>query len=74
MTRRKLQMKNLKIKAGVGVAAGIAAGLAVGVVAGLLLAPKPGKETRQDIKKKAQEVGEAIKHKLEKKAKPDKNI
>lgn len=35
---------------------GVILGAAAGVVAGLLTAPKSGKETRQDIKKKAGEV------------------
>lgn len=60
-TRQAKKKEQMKTRA--NMAAGIAAGVAVGAVAGLLLAPKPGKETRQDIKKKAKEVSGAIKDK-----------
>ena len=32
---------------------------AAGVVAGILVAPKSGKETREDLKKKAEEMGKS---------------
>ena len=38
------------------VALGVAVGAVVGAAAGVLLAPKSGKETRADIKKKAGEI------------------
>jgi gas vesicle protein len=40
---------------------GTVAGIAVGVVAGLLLAPKSGKETREDIKELAKKAAEDLK-------------
>jgi gas vesicle protein len=58
-------------------AAGIAAGAIIGAMAGILLAPKSGKETRDDIKKfvddsktkianKVKEVGDLTKEQYEK--------
>lgn len=47
-------MSNVKYKS--AVAAGIVAGSAIGIVTGLLLAPKSGKELRQDISDKAENV------------------
>ncbi|MCL2173698.1 YtxH domain-containing protein [Candidatus Saccharibacteria bacterium] len=41
-------------------------GGAVGAIAGLLSAPKSGKETREDIKKKAGEVKKTADEKVEK--------
>ncbi len=43
---------------------GIVIGSVVGVIAGLLTAPKSGKETREDIKKRAQEVKGSLERKL----------
>jgi len=43
---------------------GILVGAVAGVVTGLLTAPKSGKETRQDIKKKAEEVKGSAERKL----------
>ncbi len=43
---------------------GIILGAIVGVVAGFLTAPKSGKETREDIKKKAHEVKGSAERKL----------
>ncbi|MDD3735148.1 MAG: YtxH domain-containing protein [Candidatus Pacebacteria bacterium] len=40
-----------KKSSGKKVAAGVAAGVVAGIVAGILLAPKKGKETREDLKK-----------------------
>lgn len=37
---------------------GAVVGTVIGAVAGLLVAPKPGKELRQDMKSNAQQVGE----------------
>ena len=44
-----------KLAAGIGIAA------TVGVAAGVLLAPKAGKETRQDIMDKAEDVAQTTK-------------
>ena len=43
------------------VAIGVGIGTAVGVTAGVLLAPKSGKETREEIAKGAKEVVEKVK-------------
>ncbi len=55
-------MSNVKYKG--AVAAGIIAGSAVGVVTGLLIAPKSGKEMREDIADKTKEGLETAKHKV----------
>lgn len=39
-----------------GLTLGVIIGAAAGIIAGLLTAPKSGKETRQDIKKHAEEM------------------
>ena len=45
---------NAKRRSRTNVAIGTAVGLLLGAAAGILLAPKSGKETRQDIKKAAE--------------------
>lgn len=55
-------MSNVKYKS--AVAAGIIAGSAVGVVTGLLIAPKSGKEMREDIVGKTKNTVEATKDKV----------
>jgi hypothetical protein len=55
--------KEIKRKHKSGVIAGLAAGAAIGAAAGVLLAPKSGKETRQDIKEKAVETAGIVKEK-----------
>ncbi len=47
------------------VGGGLLVGAAVGGMAGMLLAPKAGKETREDIKAKANEVQERTKEMIE---------
>lgn len=47
-------------------AVGALVGGAVGAAAGLLLAPKSGKETREDIKNKANEVATNVKQTVKK--------
>ena len=47
----------------IGFGIGLLTGAVIGGVIGLLYAPKPGKETRQLIKDKAVDVGEAVKYK-----------
>ena len=44
------------MKRGTNIALGAIVGATVGVLAGVLTAPKSGKETRGDIKKKAEDV------------------
>src|SRR5665647_1015963 len=54
--KKKQRAQNAKkLAAGIGIAA------TVGVAAGVLLAPKSGKETRQDIMDKAEDVVETTK-------------
>ena len=61
--REKLRIKTAKKFAiGIGV---VAAG---GVATGILLAPKSGKETRENFKKKAVSAAETIKDTVQKKA------
>ena len=52
-------VRKAKRKKTAGVAAGVAAG--AGAAAGILLAPKSGKETREDIKMKTGEIDEGWK-------------
>lgn len=54
--KRKQNMKLAKIAT-----VTTAVGLAAGTLSGVLLAPKSGKETRQDIKEKSSEIGEKVK-------------
>lgn len=49
-----------------GIAIGAAIGAVVGVVTGILIAPKSGKETRNDIKKGAQHALSKIEHEAQK--------
>ena len=42
---------------------GLLFGAAVGAVAGILTAPKSGKETRKELKEKAEEIGKVVKEK-----------
>lgn len=57
----KEKRRNQRIQNAKRLAIGIGAGAAAGFVAGILLAPKSGKETREDIKEKAEEVVENTK-------------
>jgi len=49
-----------------GAAIGAGVGILAGAIAGVLLAPKSGKETREDIKKYLHEIKDDIAKKLEK--------
>lgn len=66
MEQRRLE-KERKRKAEVtkkiakGTFLGLLSGLTAGLTSGVLFAPKSGKETREDIAKSAQEIGENIK-------------
>ncbi len=59
----KKAKKEAQEKTTAKIVAGIAAGAAVGAAAGLLLAPKPGKEARKDLKDKAEEAKKIVKEK-----------
>ena len=48
------------MKKGMNIALGAIAGAAIGVVAGVLTAPKSGKETREDIMQKTNEVADQL--------------
>ena len=48
------------------VAVGAAVGLVAGFLAGILTAPKPGKETRKDIKRSATKIYSTAEKKLKK--------
>ncbi len=63
ITSSKKAARYARRKSGASLAAGIATGVMVGAAAGLLLAPKSGKETREDIKKKSAEIAEQVKEK-----------
>ncbi|WP_373599956.1 YtxH domain-containing protein [Paraclostridium bifermentans] len=57
---KKIAERNKKMKIA---SAGIAAGVTAGALGGILLAPKSGKETREDIKGKSKEVANTINEK-----------
>lgn len=61
VTSKKRAEKKARRKKAAGVAAGVAAGAAIGAAAGILLAPKSGKETREDIKMKTGEIASKVK-------------
>lgn len=48
------------MKKGMNIALGAIAGAAIGVVAGVLTAPKSGRETREDIKQKTNDVADQL--------------
>lgn len=54
---KKIAERNKKMKIA---SAGVAAGITAGALGGILLAPKSGKETREDIKVKSKEVANTI--------------
>jgi gas vesicle protein len=64
----KEKRKKERVKAVQKFAVGIGAVAAVGVATGILFAPKSGKETREDLKKKAVYTVETIKDTVRKKA------
>ena len=59
--KRKQKERARKIESTKKFAVGTAIGTAIGAAAGVLLAPKSGKETRDDIANKSKEVGETVK-------------
>jgi len=61
LRKRKIEKKRAARKKAVKNAAiGAGLGAAVGVTAGILLAPKSGKETREDIARNAKKATEAV--------------
>ncbi len=60
--------KKERVKAAQKYAIGIGVAAAAGVAAGILFAPKPGKETREDLMRKSVSTVEAIKATVQKKA------
>lgn len=61
VTSKKDAQRKARRKRNANVAAGVAAGAAIGAAAGILLAPKAGKETREDIKIKSGEIATKVK-------------
>ena len=56
LAQKKKNAKNLAISAAIGVA--------TGAVSGILLAPKSGKETRDDIKRTSLDINHTVKEKV----------
>ena len=63
--KRNIKIKKDKKKKAAIATAGIATGAVVGTVAGVLIAPKSGKETREDIKEKSNNVKIKINENIE---------
>lgn len=63
----KEKRKRARVKAVQKFAVGMGVVAAVGVATGILFAPKSGKETLEDLKKKAVNTVETIKDKVQKK-------
>jgi len=66
VSKEKRKKERVKVAQKFAVGMGVVA--AVGVATGILFAPKSGKETREDLKKKALNIGETIKGTVQKKA------
>lgn len=58
--KRKAKQRAEKIKQAKVATAGVVLGAVTGAVSGVLLAPKSGKETREDIKDASQQIVEKI--------------
>ena len=58
--KRKAKQSAEKVKKAKIATAGVVLGAVTGAVSGLLLAPKSGKETREDIKDASQQIAEKI--------------
>jgi gas vesicle protein len=63
----KEKRKKEREKAAQKLAVGVGIGAAVGLVTGILFAPRAGKETREDIKKKATYTADTIKDAVQEK-------
>ena len=64
--KRNRQIKKDKNKKIAIATAGVATGAVVGTIAGVLIAPKSGKETIEDVKEKSNQVKDKIKEYLAK--------
>ncbi|MCC0714412.1 YtxH domain-containing protein [Clostridioides sp. ES-S-0077-01] len=58
--KRKAKQRAEKVKKAKIATAGVVLGAVTGAVSGILLAPKSGKETREDIKDASQQIAEKI--------------
>ncbi|MCC0686234.1 YtxH domain-containing protein [Clostridioides sp. ZZV14-6345] len=58
--KRKAKQRAEKVKKAKIATAGVVLGAVTGAVSGVLLAPKSGKETREDIKGASQQIAEKI--------------
>ncbi|NMS89355.1 YtxH domain-containing protein [Clostridioides difficile] len=58
--KRKAKQRAEKLKQAKVATAGVVLGAVTGAVSGVLLAPKSGKETREDIKDASQQIAEKI--------------
>ena len=63
--KRRKQIKKEKNKKVAIATAGIATGAVVGTIAGVLIAPKSGKETIEDVKEKSNQVKTKINENIE---------
>ena len=63
----KEKRKRNKVKTVQRIAVGVSVATTIGIATGILLAPKSGKETREDMKKKALDTEENIKDTVKKK-------
>ena len=66
-------MEHPAMRTGSTIAIGIGIGAAIGLAAGILLAPKPGRETMEDIKNKAASTANTIKNTVRSKTEAAKN-
>ena len=64
--KRNRQIKKDKNKKIAIATAGVATGAVVGTIAGVLIAPKSGKETIEDVKEKSNQVKNKINENIEK--------
>lgn len=58
--KKKQQQKEIKKRKALIATSGIAAGTIIGTITGVLVAPKSGKETREDVKEKGNDIKEKL--------------